>query len=1031
MFGRIKEEGFVAREERILAFWEREQLFERSLKEAVDRPLFTFYDGPPFATGLPHYGHILAGIIKDVVPRFWSMRGYRVPRRFGWDCHGLPIENEIEKSLQLSGSKSIEEFGIARFNEACRAIVLRYTQEWKSTVRRMGRWVDFDHAYRTMDLSFMESVWWVFGELYRKGLIYEGFKVMPYSTRLATPISNFESHLNYQELDDPSLLVAFSLEEADNTYLVIWTTTPWTLPSNLAIAVHPDFNYLKICDLSSGKYYLVAEARVAEYFNNYRVEAMVKGESLRGRRYRPLFPYFVDQAHPERFQIVTDSFVSADEGTGLVHLAPGFGEVDFFVCQREGIESVCPIDPDGRYRDEIVDYRAIFVKDADPLIIERLKKEGRLLYHGSIRHRYPCCWRSDTPLIYRTVKSWFVAVEKIRERLIEANGRINWVPDHIKEGRFGKWLQQARDWCISRNRYWGTPIPLWRSRDGEVRVIASVRELEERSGQKLGDLHRPFVDEITFMEGGKLFRRIPELFDCWFESGSMPYAEGHFPFDSTKLEGFPADFIGEGLDQTRGWFYTLTILSVALFDQPAFKNVVVNGILLAEDGNKMSKRLKNYPEPSEIMNRYGADALRLYLLTSSAVVGEDLSFSAEGVELVLRRLLIPFWNSYLFLATYSSVYRWVPSLAFSPPGAQIDRWILSLVQGLIAEVREAMEQYRLQEAVAPLFAFVDQLTNWYIRRNRSRFWSEIVSQDREDAFATLYRVIHLLVHLAAPFIPFLSDAIYRELRMEHEPISVHLSGFPVVQSELCDLQLEEEMKQVQEIVALGHAVRKEHKIKVRQPLSKLYIISTKISPDLVATHRELISDELNVRAVEVLQEEGSFLRFRVKPNFRLLGKRMGALVEPLRNSMEQLPESELKQLLEGRSIQIAIGGERISIAPEEVEIERRVKEGMVAKTAAGVTVAFDIHLTDSLISEGIARELINKINTMRRELKFDLTDRIRVKIESPSQLKEAFYLYEALIRGEVLATEVIFGSCPDGKSWEINGYSASIEIEQI
>ncbi|MBM3199158.1 MAG: isoleucine--tRNA ligase, partial [Chlamydiae bacterium] len=575
-------EPFPEKEEKVLTFWQEHSVFEKSLQLRENGPLFSFYDGPPFATGLPHYGHILAGTIKDAIPRYKTMKGFYVPRRFGWDCHGLPVENEIEKEKGLSGASAIEAFGIKEFNEECRSIVLRYTKEWERTVTRLGRWVHFATPYRTMDLSFMESVWWVFAELYRRGLVYEGFKVMPFSTKLGTPLSNFEANLNYKDVDDPSLTICFSLEEEPNVSLLVWTTTPWTLPSNLAVLVKKDLLYVKV--RAEDKLFILAKDAVARLFKEEGSCEIVEeflGERLLGKRYKPPFSYFLGEKNA--FRILEEESVSKEEGTGLVHAAPAFGEVDFYACLREGISPVCPVDANGCFLPQVTDYAGMYVKDADKEIIKRLKTEGCVFHHGQIRHRYPFCWRSDTPLIYKTVRTWFIAVEKVKDKMLRANEQIHWVPSHIQQGRFGKWLENARDWAVSRNRYWGTPIPLWRSEDGELRVISSVQELEEKTGKKIEDLHRHCIDDLTFEEGGKIFRRISEVFDCWFESGSMPYAQNHYPFEHAKetMKAFPADFIGEGLDQTRGWFYTLTVLAAALFDQPAFKHVVVNGILLA------------------------------------------------------------------------------------------------------------------------------------------------------------------------------------------------------------------------------------------------------------------------------------------------------------------------------------------------------------------------------------------------------------------------------------------------------------------
>ncbi|HKZ00582.1 MAG TPA: isoleucine--tRNA ligase, partial [Rhabdochlamydiaceae bacterium] len=982
MFEPNAQESFPSREERILDFWLKGKIFEQSLSHRKGGPLFSFYDGPPFATGLPHYGHLLAGTIKDVVPRYKAMKGYFAPRRFGWDCHGLPVENEIEKAKELSGAASIETFGIGKFNEECRGIVQRYTKEWVATVNRMGRWVSFENTYRTMDASFMESVWWVFGQLYSKGMVYEGFKVMPFSAKLGTPLSNFEANLNYKDVDDPSLVLAFPLVDEPGTALLVWTTTPWTLPSNLAIMAKRDMEYVKIKDLKTGLHYILAKGRLKDYFKDpaaYEVVKMFKGEALAKRRYEPLFPYFAARAQQKAFRVILDDTVSSEEGTGLVHSAPAFGEMDFFACAKEGIELVCPVDHNGRFTREVPDFAGLYVKDADKEIIKRLKAQGRVFLHTQVRHRYPFCWRSDTPLIYKAVRTWFVAVEKIKEQMLAANEKIHWVPEHIKEGRFGKWLESARDWAISRNRYWGTPIPIWRSEDGDIIVISSIKELEEKVGKKIDDIHRHLIDDLTFKHQGKLYRRIPEVFDCWFESGSMPYAQNHFPFENydQTLKAFPADFIAEGLDQTRGWFYTLTVLSTALFNQPAFKNVVVNGIILAEDGTKMSKRLKNYPEPDVVINRYGADAIRLYLLSSPAVYGEDLRFSEKGVELVLRQVLIPLWNSFVFLSTYARIYHWQPKGEFQLPQADIDRWIVSLLQKLIVDVTAGMDRYELNLAVQPFVGFIDQLTNWYIRRNRGRFWSDVASQDRDEAFATLYYVLMTLTKIAAPFIPFLSEEIFLQIKQKSDPASVHLCDYPSYQANFRDEKLELDMGGVQTVVSAGHALRKEHKVKVRQPLSLAFVVtSNEELYSSLSRQKQLIADELNVKNLVFEQDEKKFVSLIAKPNFRILGKKVGKLMNSTQKVIQEFNQKQLMTLLEGKNLEIVVDGEKILLTPEDVAVERKVLEGLVAQTMQGITVALETKLNDELLMEGLAREIVNKINTMRRDEGFAVTDRI-------------------------------------------------------
>lgn len=1034
MFAEILQESFDEREKRILKFWSDNQIFERSVEENRNKPLFAFYDGPPFATGLPHYGHLLAGTIKDVVLRYKTMKGFCVPRRFGWDCHGLPVENEIEKLHQLSGAHSIEEFGIAKFNEECRKIVLRYTEEWKATVQRMGRWVDFNETYRTMDVTFMESVWWVFQQLYNKGLVYEGYKVMPYSAKLGTPLSNFEAGENYKEVDDPAVTVAFQLIEDPETSVLAWTTTPWTLVSNLALMVGPEIDYVKVKHKESNKQYILARSRLSSNFKSeedYEILQEMKGKELAGKRYKPLFNYFADRAQRGAFRIILEDSVSLEDGTGIVHAAPAFGEVDFYACQREGIELVCPVDENGMYTSEIPEHKGLFVKDADKDIIKRLKKEGVIFHHGICRHRYPFCWRSDTPLIYKAVTTWFVAVEKIKESLLKANEQIHWTPEYVKHGRFGKWLEGARDWAISRNRYWGTPIPIWRAEDGEIIVIGSIKDLEQKTGAKIDDLHRHLIDDLTFTHNGKVFKRVSEVFDCWFESGSMPYAQNHYPFENQELfkEIFPADFIAEGLDQTRGWFYTLTILAAALFDKPAFKNVIVNGIVLAEDGAKMSKRLRNYPDPSLVIQRYGADAIRLYMMHSPAVRAEDLCFSEAGVELVLRQVMLPLWNAYSFFITYARIYNWRPTNTMEKPQAVIDQWVLSMLNKLVKEVETGMDDYVLSHGIEPTISLIEQLTNWYIRRSRRRFWEEKPSQDRDEAFSTLYRVLLTLTKIAAPYIPFISEAIYQNLKTDDMPQSVHLCAYPEYHEELRDEDLEAAMAAVQSTVSLGHGLRKEHKLKVRQPLAKAHVVSADSRTlQFLKEQQHLIADELNVKTVDFAADESLFVNLKAKPNFRILGKKVGKLMKAAQQAIDEFDQKQLEVLLKGDSLPITIDGAEVLLTPEDVQVERHVHEGLIGANEGLITIALETVLSEELLIEGIARELVNKVNTMRREAGLDVTDRIHVKMETTDRVKSAFKQYEDYIQNEVLALSVHFEQVSDGTEWDINNEPTKITL---
>ncbi len=1032
MFKRDKE-SFSKREEKVLAFWESQDIFHKSLKNRVDAEHFSFYDGPPFATGLPHYGHILAGTIKDVVARYKTMKGFSVPRRFGWDCHGLPVENEIEKTHGLSGALQIEDYGIGKFNEECRKIVLRFTSEWKRTVLRMGRWVEFDKTYHTMDRSFMESVWWVFSEIWKKGLVYEGYKVMHYSPKLGTPISNFEANLNYREVDDPSLTVKFQLEGREEC-LLVWTTTPWTLPSNLALAVGPKLEYVKIRERESGALYILAKSRLQAIFSeqNFDIVDSFLGEALLGKKYIPLFPYFKD--HPNSFVVLQGDFIATDEGTGIVHMAPAFGEDDFYACKAAGIEGVCPIDVNCQFTLEVPDYQGLFVKDADKEIIKRLKSELKVFKHQTIRHRYPFCWRTDLPLIYRAVSTWFIAVEKIKDKIEANNQLINWVPHHIKDGRFGKWLESARDWAVSRNRYWGTPLPIWRSEDGDMIVISSVEDLEQRVGQKVEDLHRHFIDHLTFEENGKVYRRVTEVFDCWFESGSMPYAQNHFPFENAEvtMKEFPADFIAEGLDQTRGWFYTLTVIASALYDQPAFLNVIVNGIVLAEDGHKMSKRLKNYPDPELVIGKYGSDAVRLCLLNSPVVRAEDMNFSETAVEGVLKQVLLPLWNSYSFLATYAEIYEWVPTADnFDRPKADLDRWILSRLQKLIEDVTERMDRYELDAAVEPIILFVDQLTNWYIRRSRTRFWADENSEDRRQAFETLYTVILTIVKLASPMIPFLTESIYQELKREGSEESVHLTDFPKVDEYLRDIELEEEMAATQLIVNSGHALRKEHQIKVRQPLRMAHIVaSEKRVLEGLERHKHLIMDELNVKDLAFQGDETAFVKLKPKANYRVLGKKVGKFMNQVREKIDQFDQNTLKKIFNKEVVEIEIEEQKILLTAEDVVVEREVLEGLVAACVDGITIVLDTEITQELRQEGIAREIINKINTLRKQEGFEITDRINLEIEAPLEIEEACKAYYPYISGEVLAKSLLFQPLKEGKEIDINDQLIKLQISK-
>ena len=1001
----------------VLQAWDDNDIFKKTLAKTQAQPPFIFYDGPPFATGLPHYGHLLAGTIKDIIPRFWTMRGRYVERRFGWDCHGLPVEMEIEQALGVTGKAAIEKFGIANFNNECRKIVLRYTQEWEKTVRRMGRWVDFRNDYRTMDASFMETVWWVFQQMWDQDLIYEGYKVLPFSTRLGTVLSNFEANLNYKDVQDPAITVRFAAEGEEQVFFIAWTTTPWTLPSNLALAVGSDIDYVKVRDHADNVGYIMAEARLKTYFpkeDAYTIEARYQGKDLAGRRFAPLFPYFVDQKQAGAFRVIESEHVTTEDGTGIVHMAPAFGEEDFYACQKADIPLVNPVDDDGRFTQVVSDFAGMHVKEADPKIIQRLKQAKQLVHQGTIQHSYPFCWRSETPLIYKAVNTWFVRVEAFRERLVKNNKLTTWVPDHLRDGRFGNWLENARDWAISRNRYWGTPLPIWKNDDGsEVVCLGSIDELAERTGTRVDDLHREFVDDLTFPDstGSGVMRRVPQVFDCWFESGSMPYAQIHYPFENAEQFSrvFPADFVAEGLDQTRGWFYTLVVVAAALFDKPAFHNVVVNGMVLAEDGKKMSKRLKNYPEPEEILDEHGADALRLYLINSPLVRAEELRFSERGVRETVRRLLLPWWNAYKFFVTYALVDEWRPSRALEEPSPNIlDRWILSRKQTLIRRVSTEMEQYRLYNVVPALLDFLNELTNWYVRLNRRRFWSEDDVADKQFAYQALYDVLLTFSKLMAPFTPFLADAIYTNLVTLQEAgteESVHLEPFPGYDESQVDTRLEDAVTRMQQVILLGRSLRNERKVKVRIPLQTLTILHRQ-QPilDELRPLEGYMQEELNVKEIVYSTAEDEKIALTAQPNAQLLGPRFGKAFGQVRKQVAALAIDQMLRLEAGEPIHI--NGE--TFQSEEILILRHAREGIPdVRSDRFISIDFPCELNDDLIAEGLAREVVHHIQQLRKEAGYHVEDRIAVTYEAESRLRDAITQHKTYIQQETLARTLV------------------------
>jgi isoleucyl-tRNA synthetase len=1032
---------FPSIEEEILNFWSENKIFQKSLDLRKNCKSYSFYDGPPFATGLPHYGHIIASTQKDIIPRYQTMKGFYVERRFGWDCHGLPVEMEMEKTLNLSSKKEIaEKIGISKFNESCRSIVLRYTKEWQKTITRLGRWVDFDNDYKTMDKNFMESVWWVFKQLWNKGLVYEGKKVLPYSYRLGTPLSNFEASLNYKIVQDPSIYVKFKLKGKDSEYILAWTTTPWTLPSNMALAVNPEIEYVKVKHLDESTYYLAKELLnfVFKSSDEYEILETLKGKQMENLEYIPLFNYFEDKRKEGAFKVVLADYVSVEDGTGVVHIAPAFGEDDNLVAKKYNIPLVDPVDDNAEFDSQVPNLKGIFIKDADKLIIKELKNKNLLFKHSTVEHSYPYCWRSDTPLIYKAISTWFVKVEDLKEKMIKNNEKIHWVPSHIKHGRFGKWIENARDWAISRNRYWGTPIPIWKTESGDTFCIGSVEELEKLSGAKVDDLHMHFIDDLKVRnpKTGEIAKRVPEVFDCWFESGSMPYAQNHYPFENAKYfeENFPSDYIAEGIDQTRGWFYTLLVLSTALFDKPASKNIVVNGLVLAEDGAKMSKSKKNYPDPEYIFNEYGADSVRLYMINSPLVKADDLKFSESGVREVLKSLLIPLWNSYSFLVTYANADKWKPNKNKEISlNDNLDKWIFSCLQALIKDTQEAMDVYDLNMAVRPFVNFIEQLTNWYIRRSRRRFWKSENDSNKEEAYYTLYNVLIEFSKIIAPFLPFISEAIYQNLKDDNMPESIHLCDYPKYLENLRDYDLENKMSIVQNTVSMGRALRSKHKLKIRQPLKAIYLVTKDVSLiKNLGEMEDLIKEELNVKQVILSDKEDTLVNFYAKANFKVLGPKLGKKMKDVAAKIQNLTHDDIVLLEKGETLNIEIDNEDFPITYNDIIVYRTQKEGMVLETKNNLTVALDTELNQELIDEGLAREFINKVQNTRKESNYEMTDRIYIIVDCDESLKNSLIKHYDYIKDEVLANEIKFENIStEYEIKDINGKECKILVSKI
>ena len=1008
---------FVELENEVLKFWEEDKTFEKSVTQRSGAEEFVFYDGPPFANGTPHYGHIMVSYVKDVVARFQTMNGKKVERRLGWDCHGLPAEMSAEKQLGVSGRKQIEEFGVEKFNNFCRQDVLKYSGIWVDMFKRIGRWVDFSNDYKTMNLSFMESVISNFKQLYDKGLVYEDYRVLPYSWAAETPLSNFEVNQGYQDKTDNAVTVMFKLENSMN--ILVWTTTPWTLPSNLMLAVGLDIDYAVMEE--NGQKYILAEALLGRYKKQLEKAVKVgslKGKDLVGLGYEPMFPYFKQLKEKGAFRVLSGEFVSTEDGTGIVHIAPGFGQDDFEACRAydENFPVVCPVDEAGKFTAEVPDYQGKQVFETNEPIMQWLKENGLLVKKEQYTHSYPFCWRTDTPLIYKAMSSWFVKVTDFRDNMVKNNQQINWVPEHIKDGRFGKWLEGARDWSISRNRFWGTPIPVWKSDNPNfprIDVFGSLEEIREKTGVEVKDLHKPYIDEVVYPNpddpsGQTMMRRVGDVFDCWFESGSMPYAQVHYPFENKQWfeNHFPADFIVEAMDQTRGWFYTLTVLSTALHNRPAFKNCICTGLLMAEGGQKLSKRLKNYPDPNEVLGSIGSDALRWFLVSSPVLKGGNLAVDKEGKEIAKasRIAQIPLWNAYYFFTLYANAegYR---AKEINSSSEAIDNYILSKLKRLGAIAKQGLESYDVSMATNEVASFMEVLNNWYIRRTRDRFWEGDV-----QAFDTLYTVLVNVCKIIAPLMPFLSEYIYKNLTGAE---SVHLTDYPVLDDIRLDENLVCQMDFVQELCSAGKFIREEKNLRNRLPLSSLTLIGETLSPE----YQEIVKDELNVKEVIF---DGNLDNYAAKTVYLytpLLGKALGKDMGPVMGAYKQ---GSWELNADGT---LSIAG-RI-LTPDLFEVRLEMKEGVAGQAFADnkAVITLDTSVTDELRREGMARDFVRLVQTLRKDKDFNISDRIELCYNTDNaELALALAENKSYIAEQVLAVKVENG-CNSGTKGDIEGIS--------
>ncbi len=1028
--------NFVEREKETLKFWKNNRVFEKTNEKTEGKPVFSFYDGPPTANGKPHIGHILTRVMKDIIPRYKIMKGYSVLRKAGWDTHGLPVELEVEKSLGIDGKQEIEAYGIEPFIKKCKESVWKYKGEWERMSDRVGYWVDMDHPYITYDNNYIESVWWSLKEIDKKGLLYRGFKIVPYCPRCGTALSSHEVAQGYKNVKEKSAYVKFALKSQRNTYFLAWTTTPWTLPSNVALCMNADENYARI--KSGEEYYILADALISAVFEEgtYEKIDVKKGKEYEFVSYEPLFDFYTGK--DKAFYITCDGYVTLTDGTGIVHIAPAFGEDDAKVGRKYSLPLLQMVDEHGRFPQDTGYLSGLFCKDADKFILKDLKERNLLFKEQLYEHSYPFCWRCDTPLLYYARKSWFIKTTAFKDLIIRSNDSVNWMPETIKKGRMGNFLENLIDWSISRERYWGTPLPVWVcEKCGKKHVVGSRKELHELSGCNEDiELHRPYIDKVTFpCECGGVMRRVPEVIDCWYDSGSMPFAQFHYPFENRELleKNFPADFISEAIDQTRGWFYVLLAISSVLFEKAPFKNCIVLGHVNDKDGIKMSKHKGNVVDPWSVLDKQGADAVRWYFYTSSAPWLPS-RFAPEIVSEVQRKFLGTLWNTYAFFVLYAEIDKYDPSLydIANVKLSVMDRWILSELNTLIDFVDKGLDKYNITDTSRAIEKFTDNLSNWYVRRCRERFWGSDMSEDKIAAYTTLYTALTTLAKLAAPFVPFITEQIYGNLVLpfyKNVPVSVHLTSFPVCDKAFIDTQLGETMDRVINIVSLGRTARNACAIKNRQPLSELLIRADKFD-SLPEEYLDILKEELNVKKVAFISDSSGFASYEIKPQLRTLGPKYGPLIGKIREYLAQCDSTTLVNAVrKGETVTVSIDNTLVAFKEEDLLISDKNKKGYQTVSEKGITVILNTELSQELIQEGLMRELVSKIQTMRKESGFNVTDHIVVTYSCGEKLAEVIEKYKSEIMQDTLADSVTAGSGASLK--DINGEEISLSLEVV